>query len=262
MQTTRQSSSYTTLVNERWCDVDMDEWVRQLQANLDEGLLGHFYDTVSVQPGDVFSTLREAGIKVYSVTDVQGVPTEVLDPVVDKLIRRTTWRGTFYGATFGLGGMLSIPPELGYVLVTMIRLAQQVSLCYGQEYDTQRGRIELWSALGRSMGIDLDLEGLESELYRKLPVVFGTGPFRDPLMLKLAQKVLVTVGVRLSTRAARFIPLVGAGVGVVTTYTYLANLGKHLKEEYRARHQLLHLKLDEEGFSEEIPYTMRKEDRG
>ena len=236
--------------------MDLNDWLRQVQEATDEGLVGQLYHLASVPPAEVLSSLRQDGIEVYTAAHILEVPTKRLDPVVDRLIRRTTWRGTFYGATFGMGGLLSVPPELAYLFVAIVRLAQRISLSYGQEYDSVRGRIELWSTLGRSIGIELDLEGLESDVYRRLPVVFGKGPFRDPLLLKAAQKVLVTIGFRLSTRVARFVPFLGAGVGLASTYAYLSGIGKRMKEDCRTRHQLQQMKLDDSTLSEEISYTM------
>ncbi len=236
--------------------MDVDDWIRQLQEGIDDGLIGQLYRLASVPPSEVFSNFRKEGLDVYTASDILEMPTERIDPIVDKVIRRATWRGTFYGATFGMGGLLSVPPELAYMFVTLVRLAQRVSLSYGQDYDSVRGRLELWAGLGRSMGIELDLEGLESDVYRHLPVVFGTGPFRDPLLFKAAQKILVTIGFRMSTRVARFVPLLGAGVGMASTFTYLSNVGKRLKEDYRTKHQLRQMKLGDSAFSEEISYTM------
>ncbi len=234
----------------------MYDWLRQVQEGNDEGLVGHLYHLASVPPSEVLATLRQEGVTVYAPEHVLEVPTERLDPIADKIIRKALWRGTFYGATFGMGGLLSVPPELAYLFLTIVRLAQRISLCYGQEYESLRGQIELWSTLGRGVGIELDIEGLETDVYRRLPVVFGKGPFRDPLLIKAAQKVLVTIGFRVSSRVARFVPFLGAGVGLASTYAYLAGIGKRMKEDCRTRHQLQQTKLNDSGVSEEISYTM------
>ncbi len=236
--------------------MDMYEWLRQVQEGNDEGLIGYLYQLASVPPSQVFAAMREQGVDVYTAEHVLQVPTDRLDPVANKFIRSTLWRSSFYGATFGMGGILSIPPELAYLFVTIVRLAQRISLCYGQEYESLRGQIELWSTLGRGVGIELSMEGLEADVYRRLPVVFGKGPFREPILIKAAQKILVTIGLRLSTRMARFVPLVGAGVGMASTYTYLSRVARRMKEDCRTRHQLQQTMLDDSTLSEEISYTM------
>lgn len=230
--------------------------VRQMQANLDEGMVSQLYRLASVPSEEVLAALRAEDIKVYTPEEVLKVPTELLDPVADKQLKQVQRRGAFYGGTFGMGGLLSVAPELAYMFVTVIRMAQKLSLTYGQEYESSRGRLELWAAIGRSVGIKLDLEGLETDLYRELPIVVGKGPFRDPILFKVAQKVLVTIGFTMSTRISRLVPFLGAGVGIATTYAYLSKRGRLLKEDFRTKHQLQHLNLSDPGLSEEISYTL------
>ena len=156
----------------------------------------------------------------------------------------------------GLTGVLSIAPEIGYVLVALLRLSQRISLTYGYEVETSKGRLDLWTALARGLGIRVSLEGLESDLYRGLPVLVGKGQFRDPILVKVVQKVLVTVGLRMSTRFARMVPLVGAGVGGIANYAWFSMIGRRLKDDFRTRHQLRHLNLSDPGLSEEIAFTL------
>ena len=239
--------------------MDIDELVRQLQANMDEGLLSQLYALTSISTQEVLEILRQENIKVYSPDDVLKTPTELLDEAADKAITQTKRKGAFYGGSFGMGGLISVAPELIYIFVTMIRLAQRLSMTYGQEYDSTKGRLDLWAAIGRAVGIKLELEGLESDLYRDLPIVMGKGPFRDPLLFKVAQKVLMTIGFKMSTRVSRLVPFLGAGVGVVTTYAYLSKIGYKLKEDFRVRHQLRHLSLSDPDLSEEIPFKLNRE---
>jgi hypothetical protein len=190
------------------------------------------------------------------VGEIAQVPPTILDQVADAYVRQVSRQGAITGLSFGLGGILSVAPELMVLIVTLVRMAQRLSLTYGHEFDTPRGGLDLWTSIGRSLGISIDLEGLDSELYRGLPMLVGRGQFRDPLLLKVAQRVIVTVAVKMSTRAARLIPFLGAGVGSLTNYTWLSRVGTRLKDDFRTRHQLRHLNLSDPGQSEEISFTL------
>ncbi len=230
--------------------------LRQLQNNLDEGLLSQLYRIASIEQDEILVGLRKRGVEAYSLGEISRAPIQLLDQGADEQIRRVCRSGALSGASFGLTGVLSIAPEIGYVLVALLRLSQRISLTYGYEVETSKGRLDLWTALARGLGIRVSLEGLESDLYRGLPVLVGKGQFRDPILVKVVQKVLVTVGLRMSTRFARMVPLVGAGVGGIANYAWFSMIGRRLKDDFRTRHQLRHLNLSDPGLSEEIAFTL------
>lgn len=236
--------------------MDIEELLRQLQANMDDGLMSQLYAVASVRPDEIIIGLRSAGVDVYTLREIAHIPTEHLDPFAEGQIISTRRSSALSGASFGFGGLLSVAPEVLYMMTTLLRLAQRMSLTYGYEVDSQRGRLDLWTTLGHALGIQLDLEGLESDLYKGLPTLIGRGRFKDPLLLKIAQKVLMAIALRMTTRFTRFIPVVGAGVGGVTNYAYFSKVGHSLKDDYRARHQLRALTELSDQQPEEIPFTL------
>jgi hypothetical protein len=139
----------------------------------------------------------------------------------------------------GFSGWIGIPSSLAHLVIVLLRLAQRISLAYGFDYRTSRGEIEMWKALAGSVGADVDWEGTEAELMRRLPaVITGTGTFANPLLLKAVQAVITRVALNSSLRVTRAVPVVGAGSGFLLNFVHVDRVGKRLKASYRNRHAI------------------------
>jgi hypothetical protein len=217
--------------------VKTEDFARGLLDTLDEGLFQTVYRMGSVDVDDVLRKIRNAGVEVDGLDDLGSVPTEELDPIVNGYIRRARFAAAASGISFGFGGWLSLPPGLAHLVVVCLRLAQRTSLVYGFDHRTDRGEIELWKALAAATGANVDWEGTEAELMRRLPaVVTGTGTFSNPLLLKAFQAVVVRVALAAGLRATRWVPMVGSGSGLVLNYLQVDRIGRQLKQNWRARH--------------------------
>ena len=241
--------------------MDIEEFLRQLQSNMDEGALSRLYRAASVSQEEVLRKMRELGLEVYSIAEIPRFSPEQLDPIADRVIAENARLGGLTGAGFGSGGFFSIAPELAWLFVDVIRLAQRLSLVYGFEFDSHRGRLDLWSTMGNALGVDVEVDGMEPELTAGLPIIVGRGQFRDPVVLKLAQRIFLKVAMRTSVRLIRLVPLLGAGLGGVTNYAWLSWLGHRLKENLRGRHALRIMNLADPSVSEAIAFTI-EEQRG
>lgn len=220
--------------------MQFEDLARNVLDALDDGLLQALYRLASVEPTDVMADLAARGRPVDSIEEIARLPVEVIDPLAAKYIRETSRSAAISGISLGIGGWVGVPPGLLHLTVLMLRLAQRLSVAYGVDFRTSRGEIELWKSLAHGVGADVDWEGTEAELMRKLPaVVTGTGALTNPLLLKAAQAVLMRVAVTSGARLTRFVPVVGAGSGAVLNFLEVHRVGRRLKENCRSRHAIV-----------------------
>lgn len=223
--------------------VKAEELARAIFEVVDDGLFQALYRLTWVSDRSVLVEIRESGLDVDSLADLGGLPTEQLDPVADIWIRRARRAAAVSGISLGAGGWLSLPPGLGHLIVVIVRMAQRISLTYGFDFRTDKGEIELWKGLARATGAEVDWEGTEAELMRRLPaVVTGTGTFANPLMLKAFQAVVLRIALAAGLKMGRWIPgVVGGGSGAVLNWLQVRSIGLSLKADGAQRHALGHL---------------------
>ena len=216
-----------------------DDLARALLDALDDGLFQHLYRLSSVDPKEVVSDLASRGARVNGLESIASLGVEELDPLVDRYVKDARRQAAMSGLSLGAGGWLGLPPGLMHLVVSVVRLAQRISLAYGFDYRTDRGEIELWKALARAVDADVDFEGSEAELLRRLPaVVTGTGTFQNPLLLKAFQAVVGRVALGAGMHVTRWVPVVGGGSGMLLNYLQVGQIGRRLKDSFRSRHAL------------------------
>jgi hypothetical protein len=92
---------------------------------------------------------------------------ERLDDVADSVISGGMKLAAAEGAGFGLGGILTIVPDLGMLSAITMRTIQKLSLIYGFELNTDDEIAELWIAAASAAGVDISRELLEKEVVNR-----------------------------------------------------------------------------------------------
>jgi len=217
-----------------------EDVARSLLDAFDDGLFQTFYRLTWVKPETVLKDVRGSGADIADLAGCGALPTEQLDGVADRYIRRARRSAAISGISLGAGGWVGLPPGLGHLVVVIVRMAQRISLTYGFDYRTDRGEIELWKGLAAATGANIDWEGTEAELMRRLPVVVtGTGTFSNPLLLKAFQAVVTRIAIASGMRVTRWVPVVGGGSGGVLNWLHVDSIGRRLKETWRSQHALM-----------------------
>src|SRR5260370_10778846 len=107
------------------------------------------------------------GLPVATFHGVYTVPVERLDDVAESVIRGAMKMAAAEGAGFGLGGILTIVPDLGILSAITMRTIQKLSLIYGFELNTEDEIAELWIAAASAAGGDIGREFVEKEVVNK-----------------------------------------------------------------------------------------------
>src|ERR1035441_1236459 len=89
-------------------------WMRRRVEGAFRGGLTRAYGTIKVDPGRFLMQLRVAhGLPLATFQGVYTLPVDRLDDVADSVIRGGMKLAAAEGAGFGLGGILTIVPDLG-----------------------------------------------------------------------------------------------------------------------------------------------------
>jgi len=200
-------------------------WLRRkVEGALIKGLT-RAYSTVRVDPQKFLLQLRAAyRVPISGYHGVFSLDVRELDIVSESIIRSGMKMAALEGAGFGLGGLLTIVPDLGILSAITMRTIQKLSLLYGFEFNTDDEIAELWIAAASAAGVDLSRELIEKEVVNKF-----------------VPKVIQRIAARASTEvvekwAGRVIPLASSAIGAGLNYWFVRAWGERAREHFRARH--------------------------
>src|SRR6202167_428699 len=207
---------------------DSKSWLRaRVEKTLVKGLT-RAYSTVQVDPGKFLVQLRTAyRMPISGYHGTYSLEVGELDAVADDLIRSGMKLAALEGAGFGLGGMLTILPDLGILSAITMRTIQKLSLVYGFQFNTDGEIAELWIAAASAAGVDISRELLEKEFVNR---------FVPRVIQRIAARASVEV---VEKWAGRMIPLISSALGAGLNYWFVRAWGERAKAHFRERHMQL-----------------------
>jgi hypothetical protein len=215
--------------------VQPKSWLRlRVEKTLTKGLT-RAYSTVQVDPQKFLLQLRSAyRLPVSGYHGVYSLEVGELDMVADDLIRGGMKLAAAEGAGFGLGGLMTIIPDLGILSAITMRTIQKLSLVYGFQYNTDNEIAELWIAAASAAGVDISRELLEKEVVNK---------FVPRVIQRIAARASAEV---VEKWAARMIPLVSSALGAGLNYWFVRAWGERAKAHFRERYLQIRLQSDQQ----------------
>src|SRR5271166_4722611 len=203
-------------------------WLRgRVEKTLVKGLT-RAYSTVQVDPEKFLLQLRTAyRLPISGYHGVYSLDVGELDVVADEIIRSGMKLAAVEGAGFGLGGLITIFPDLGILSAITMRTIQKLSLLYGFQFNTDHEIAELWIAAASAAGVDISRELLEKEVVNK---------FVPRVIQSIAAKASGEV---VEKWAGRMIPLASAAIGAGLNYWFVRAWGERARTHFRQRHLLV-----------------------
>jgi uncharacterized protein (DUF697 family) len=198
------------------------------------------YSTVRVDPDKFLLQLR-AGYRV-PISGYHGMfSLEIgeVDAVADSIIRSGMKVAAVEGAGLGLGGLITIVPDLGILSAITMRTVQKLSLVYGFQFNTDDEIAELWVAAASAAGVDISRELLEKEVINK---------FVPRVIQKIAARASAEV---VEKWAARVIPLASSAIGAGLNYWFVKAWGQRAKLHFRERHLVLRQRARQAALAEQ-----------
>ena len=214
-------------------DLRSNEMVEQLRKSWLRGRVEdalrrgfqHAYEKVKVDPNKFLLQLRAAyGVPINSFQGIYSVDVTVLDDLANRIIHSGMKLAAAEGAGFGLGGILTMVPDLSILAGITLRTIQKLSLLYGFEYNTDEETAELWIAAASAAGVDISREVLEKEVVHRF-----------------VPKVIQRIAVQASKEAVekwsgRMIPIASSAIGAGLNYYFVRAWGQRAQAHFREKH--------------------------
>jgi hypothetical protein len=209
-------------------DAESKSWLRgRVEKTLTKALT-RAYSTVQVDPGKFLLQLRTAyRLPISGYHGVYSLEMGEIDVVADEIIRSGMKLAAVEGAGFGLGGLITIFPDLGILSAITMRTIQKLSLVYGFQFSTDDEIAELWIAAASAAGVDISREILEKEVVNK---------FVPRVIQRIAARASAEV---VEKWAGRLIPLTSSAIGAALNYWFVRAWGERAKAHFRQRHMQL-----------------------
>src|SRR6202165_4542767 len=203
-------------------------WLRRrVESGMTKGLT-RAYSTVRVDPDKFLLQLRTAyRVPISGYHGMYSLEIGEVDALADSIIRAGMKVAAVEGAGFGLGGLITIVPDLGILSAITMRTIQKLSLIYGFQFNTDEEIAELWVAAASAAGVDISREILEKEVINK---------FVPRMIQRIAAKASAEV---VEKWAGRVIPLASSAIGAALNYWFVRAWGQRAKTHFRQRHLML-----------------------
>jgi hypothetical protein len=216
-------------------EIQRKSWFRgRVETALVKGLT-RAYSTVQVDHEKFLLQVRAAyRLPISSYQGVYSLDVSELDAVADSIVRSAMKIAALEGAGFGLGGMLTIVPDLGILSAITMRTIQKLSLVYGFEFNTDDEIAELWMAAASAAGVDISRELLEKEVVNK---------FVPRVIQRIAARASAEV---VEKWAGRVIPLASSAIGAGLNYWFVRAWGERAKAHFRQRHLEIRSRINRE----------------
>jgi EcsC protein family len=223
-------------------DVESKSWLRgRAEKALVHGLT-RAYSTVQVDPERFLLQLRAAyRMPISGYHGVYSLEMREIDVVADDIIRSGMKLAAVEGAGFGLGGFMTIIPDLGILSAITMRTIQKLSLVYGFQFSTDGEIAELWIAAASAAGVDISRDLLEKEVVNR---------FVPRVIQRIAARASAEV---VEKWAGRMIPLVSSALGAGLNYWFVRAWGERAKAHFRERHLQLRQQAAHSALSSPAP---------
>jgi EcsC protein family len=183
------------------------------------------YEQVKVDERKYLVHLQRAHrLPVVSWDQMFDLGPEIVDPIAASTIKASSRMAAMEGAGLGVGGFLTIVPDMGILSAITLRLLQKLSLLYGFPYSTDEETVELWMAAASAAGLDLGRDFVEKQAVERL-------------VPRIIDRMAVKLGAEAAEKwAGRIIPVLSAGAAGALNYYFVRAWGRRAQKHFRARH--------------------------
>ena len=167
---------------------------------------------------------RAHRLPIDSWSDMFLLGPEVVDPIAQGTIRAASNMAALEGMGLGLGGFLTLVPDMGILAAITLRMLQKLSLLNGFEYRTEEENVSLWVAAASAAGVDMGRNLLERQAIEKL-------------VPRIIDRMAAKVGAEVAEKwTGRIVPVVSAGAAGLINYHFVRSWGRRAQKHFLARH--------------------------
>jgi uncharacterized protein (DUF697 family) len=181
--------------------------------------------SVEIDPEEFRRSLAEKhGLWVPHFGRMKDAPLDKLDAIAERLIHDAQRLAMAQGAGFGLGGMITVIPDTGFLTIITLRLIQKLCLLYGFEESGSERRVQMWMAAATAAGIDFSKDMAEKQMIEKLAP-------------RIASRLAVRIGEESAEKwVGRLVPLASSAIGGALNYSFVRTWGRRVQRHLREKH--------------------------
>ena len=189
-------------------------WIRRRAEQAVKAGFLRAYRGVGVNPDKYLNHLRRVyGLHITSFREMRTAPLPVVNYLADKVIRASMKMAMIEGAGAGLGGMISILPDVGILGGITWRMIQKLSLVHGFEYASEDDMADLWLAAASAAGVDMG-----KDLVRKQVI--------ERFVPRIIERIAVQAGGEIAENGlCRLVPVLGSVMGGTLNYYFVRGWG-------------------------------------
>ncbi|MGA8232714.1 MAG: EcsC family protein [Candidatus Acidiferrales bacterium] len=189
--------------------------------------LGRTYSGFGVKPEKFLAHIQTAHrLPIQSFEEMFLQRMDFVDSIADKTIRSSKRLALLEGAGVGLGGFMTLVPDVSLLAAIAMRMLQKLSLIYGFEYTTPAESAELWVAAATAAGVDLGRDFVQKEVVERF-------------VPRVMERIALRIGAESAEKwAARAIPLASGAIGGGLNYLFIREWGRRAKKHFREQHLL------------------------
>lgn len=198
---------------------------RLLQSSLRAGFRRAYFH-IRVNPDIYFKHLQRVHrLPVQSWKDMLHLDERTLAPLASTVVSASTKTAALEGMGMGLGGMLTLLPDMGILSAITVRMLQRLSLIYGFEYASEQEETDLWLAAASAAGLDLGRDFIEKQAIERI-------------VPRIIDRIAVKVGTEVAEKwTARVVPVLSAGAGGTLNYYFVRSWGRRAQKHFLERHR-------------------------
>jgi uncharacterized protein (DUF697 family) len=202
-----------------------------LSGKLRDALVAGFnrtYTEAKVDPAKYLERIRRAHfLPIDSFHDMFAMPQEVVDKLADQTISAAIKIAVLEGAGLGMGGFLTVIPDMAILSAIVMRMLQKLSLLYGFEYATDDEIATLWIAAASAAGLELGRDFVEKQAVEKL-------------VPRIIERIAVRMSAEVAeTWASRLIPILSGAIGGGLNYYFVRGWARRAKRHFREKHMAI-----------------------
>jgi len=184
------------------------------------------YKQVRVDPDRYLKQIRSKyRLPIQSWQEMFYLGPQVIDPIAGRTIAKASKAGALEGAGLGLGGFMTVVPDLGILATITVRMLQRLSLLYGFEYTSHEENMQLLWAAASAAGVDLGRDFVEKQAIERLAP-------------RVADKIAAKVGAEVAEKwVGRVFPVISAGIAGGINYYFVRAWGRRAQKHFQARHR-------------------------
>jgi uncharacterized protein (DUF697 family) len=186
------------------------------------------YQQVRVDEGKYLRQLqRTHRLPIKSWSEMFLLGPEIIDPIARRTVSSASKMAALEGMGLGLGGFLTMVPDMGILTAITLRMLQKLSLLYGFEYATEQETVALWIAAASAAGLDLGRDFAKKQAVERI-------------VPRIIDRIAIKVGAEVAEKwAARIIPVLSAGAAGAINYYFVRSWGQRAQKHFLARHRLV-----------------------